>query len=79
MSNYQLLLALMDEYKTELKKRRDGDTITYWDGDVKREHKFRPANKNRLSRLRLEISRLMLQMERKMVSYSSLNDKEGWE
>lgn len=79
MSDYELLNWLLDEYKAELKKRKDGEIIKYMDCGVERKHKFRPANKSRLQRLRLEISRLMLQMERKMVQFSSMDKKDGWE
>ena len=79
MSDYELLNGLLDEYKAELKKRKDGEILKYMDCGVEREHKFRPANKSRLQRLRLEISRLMLQMERKMAQFSQIDEKEGWE
>lgn len=74
MSGYQLLLALMDEYKAELKKRKEGETFKYWDCGVERERKIRPSNKSRLSRLRIEISSLMLKMEKEMTGSA----KEGW-
>lgn len=79
MADYALFLALVDEYKLELKKRKDGEILKYMDCGVEREHKFRPANKSRLQRLRLEISRLMLRMERKMEQFSPIDEKEGWE
>lgn len=81
MSDYQMLIALMDEYKAELEKRRDGEEIRAWNCDKKdyEAQKFRPANKARLQRLRIEISALMLKMERKMAASSSLYYKEGWE
>lgn len=81
MSDYQMLLALMDEYRAELKKRRDGEEIRAWNCDKKdyETQKLRPANKARLQRLRIEISALMLKMERKMAASSSLYYKEGWE
>lgn len=79
MSDYEMLNALLDEYKAELKKRKDGETIKYMDCGLERKHKFRPNNKARLSRLRLEISRLMLQVERKMGGSVRIEDKEGWE
>jgi hypothetical protein len=81
MSDYQMLLALMDEYKAELKKRKDGEEIRVWNCEKKdyETQKFRPANKARLQRLRIEISALMLKMERKMAASSSLYYKEGWE
>ena len=81
MSDYQMLLALMDEYRAELKKRRDGEEVRVWNCEKKdyETQKFRPANKARLQRLRIEISALMLKMERKMAASSSLYYKEGWE
>jgi hypothetical protein len=81
MSDYQMLLTLMDEYKAELKKRREGEEIRVWNCEKKdyETQKFRPANKARLQRLRIEISALMLKMERKMAASSSLYYKEGWE
>lgn len=81
MSDYQMLLALMDEYRAELKKRRDGEEIRVWNCETKayETKRFRPANKARLQRLRIEISTLMLKMERKMAASSSLYYKEGWE
>lgn len=81
MSDYQMLLALMDEYRAELKKRKDGEEIRVWNCDKKdyETQKFRPANKARLQRLRIEISTLMLKMERKMVQFSRMDKKEGWE
>jgi hypothetical protein len=76
-----MLLALMDEYKAELKKRKDGEEVRVWNCEKKdyEVRKFRPANKARLQRLRIEISALMLKMERKMAASSSLYYKEGWE
>lgn len=81
MSDYQMLLALMDEYKAEMKNRKDGEEIRVWNCEKKdyETQKFRPANKARLQRLRIEISALMLKMERKMAASSSLYYKEGWE
>ena len=78
MSDYQLLLALMDEYKAELKRRKEGETFKYWDCGVERERKLRPANKSRLSRLRIEISSLMLRMEKSMAQSWSMDGKECW-
>lgn len=81
MTDYELFLALVDEYKSELKKRKDGEEVRVWDSKKKvyEAQKFRPANKARLQRLRLELSRLMLQMERKMEQFSPMDKKEGWE
>lgn len=81
MSDYQMLIALMDEYKAELKKRKDGEEVRVWNCEKKdyEARKFRPANKARLQRLRIEISALMLKMERKMVQFSNMDKKEGWE
>lgn len=81
MSDYQMLLAILDEYRAELKKRKDGEEIRVWNCETKayETKRFRPANKARLQRLRIEISALMLKMERKMAASSSLYYKEGWE
>lgn len=81
MADYELFLALVDEYRAELKKRKDGEEVRVWncEKNVYEVQKFRPANKARLQRLRLEISRLMLRMERKMEQFYSIDKKEGWE
>lgn len=81
MSDCQMLLALMDEYRAELEKRKDGEEIRVWNCETKayETKRFRPANKARLQRLRIEISALMLKMERKMVQFSRMDEKEGWE
>lgn len=81
MSDCQMLLALMDEYRAELEKRKDGEEIRVWNCETNayETKRFRPANKARLQRLRIEISALMLKMERKMAASSSLYYKEGWE
>lgn len=68
MSDYEMLNALLDDYRDELKRRKDGVAVNIWNSrtdsyDTAREI---PANKARLNRLRLEISRLMLEIERKM-------------
>lgn len=79
MSDYVMLHYLFAEYKKELDNRRNGYTCPVWTEKGYVNKQFRPNNKARLQRLRLEISRLMLQMERKMVQFSSMDKKEGWE
>ena len=79
MSDYVMLHYLFAEYKKELDKRRNGYTCPVWTEKGYVNQQFRPNNKSRLQRLRLEISRLMLQMERKMGGSVRIEDKEGWE
>ncbi len=71
MSDLEMLDALWAQYRCELTKRAQG--VKY--GDTR----YRPSNKARLSRLRLEIQNLMLKMERKMSGWSSMEWEEGWE
>lgn len=74
MSDYEYLLALIEEYKKELEHRKIGDVVEDWKGEI---HTYTPRNKERLRRLRLEISRTMLQIENKCTNtYSFI--KEGW-
>ena len=80
MSDYQLLLAAMDEYKAELKRRKEGVEIEVWENGITEKERYRPANKARLNRLRLEITGLMLRIERQMCGGPfSIKYKEGWE
>lgn len=70
MSDYELLLALISEYKNELKRRKDTKQTTI--GEYL-SYNF-PCNKERIKRLRLEIQKLMLRIERKMDGFT----KETW-
>ena len=74
MSDYEYLLALMNEYTNELEHRKVGDTVENWKGEIET---YTPRNKERLRRLRLEISHTMLQIENKCVSYNHYY-KEDW-
>lgn len=74
MSDYEYLMALMKEYTDELEHRKVGDTVENWKGEIET---YTPRNKERLKRLRLEISRTMLQIENKCVNYIYHN-KEDW-
>lgn len=70
MNDYELLLALISEYKNELKRRKNTKQTMigkscFWDY---------PCNKERLKRLRIEIQKLMLRIERKMDGFA----KETW-
>lgn len=70
MTDLELLDGLWAQYRAELALRKDG---------VRCEgYQFRPNNKSRLNRLRLEIQSLMLRMERKMAFSDDIKRKEGW-
>lgn len=74
MSDHEYLLTLIEEYKKELEHRKVGDVVENWKGEI---NTYTPRNKERLKRLRLEISRTMLQIENKCVNYS-YHSKENW-
>ena len=67
-------MTLIEEYKKELEHRKVGDVVENWKGEI---NTYTPRNKERLKRLRLEISRTMLQIESKCVNYTYHN-KEDW-
>lgn len=71
MTDLELLDGLWTQYREELTKRAQGIKI----GAMR----YRPNNKCRLSRLRLEIQALMLKMERKMTAWDNMDHREGWE
>ena len=64
----------MKNIKKELEHRKVGDVVENWNGEI---HTYTPRNKERLKRLRLEISRTMRQIEDKCVNYIYHN-KEDW-
>ena len=70
MSDYELLLALISEYKNELKRRKDTKQTTIGENFF---YEF-PCNRERIKRLRLEIQKLMLRIERQMDGFT----KETW-
>lgn len=74
MTDYEKLVALWDEYETELNRRKRGVPYKVWNGSGYTETMIAPNNKARLNRLRLEISRMMLEIERQMTG----RGKEAW-
>lgn len=74
MSDHEYLLTLIEEYKKELEHRKVGDVVENWKGEI---NTYTPRNKERLKRLRLEISRTMLQIENKCVNTYRFV-KEDW-
>ena len=77
MSDYNLLLALIAEYLDELDRRKRGVPWSWWNDEKKcyTETMVAPNNKARLTRLRLEISRKMLEIEKQMAQGG---EKETW-
>lgn len=74
MSDHEYLLTLIEEYKKELEHRKVGDVVENWKGEIET---YTPRNKERLKRLRLEISRTMLQIENKCTNTFRFV-KEDW-
>ena len=74
MSDYEYLMALVNQYMGELEHRKVGDTVENWKGEIET---YTPRNKERLKRLRLEINRIMMQIENKCVNHIYHN-KEDW-
>ena len=81
MTDYEKLNALLDEYTTELQKRKEGVHSDVWDYKT---GKFQtsvvvPNNKAKLNRLRIEIASTMLRIERQMTETTGgAVGKEGW-
>lgn len=69
MSDYEYLLVVLDKYKQELDRRKN--TPAEENGRY-----YYPSNKSKIDRLRLEISDIMLKIQRQMDGYST--SKESW-
>lgn len=78
MSDHKYLILLLDQYTAELNRRKTGDPGRIWDSKLCEyvDVREKPRNKARLTRLRLEIGALMLNIERQMHDGSYLD--EGW-
>lgn len=81
MTDYDKLRALLEEYTSELQKRKEGVHCDIWDGKsmTMKTAVITPNNKARLNRLRLEITALMLRIERQMTQTTGgAVGKESW-
>ena len=65
MSDFELLKALQEELATTLEARKTSEQLTH------------NVCRTKIRRLRLQISEVMLRIERKCTSYIIM-DKEGW-
>lgn len=77
MSKDKYLMELIDQYVSELARRKNGVPDRIWDSKLERyvDTKTKPRNKARLTRLRLEIAALMLNIERQMTDGSRLDEE----
>lgn len=81
MTDYDLLLSLLDMYRSKLEKRKNGVQLECYDfqtGKTRREACV-PSNKARLNRLRIEIAAMMLKIEKQMTeTCNGKPGKESW-
>ena len=65
MSDFEMLKTLQQELVTTLEARKTSEHVTH------------NVSRTKIRRLRLQISEIMLRIERKCTSYMNIN-KEGW-